>query len=328
MHTNLLTSISKVMQFVYRPAHVQLSEPPRKVFSTPDGSCLLLVGRNGVHAIHWATFGSNRGTLLDIPFIDSGSFAVTSLERRNIVYILMLDPSRAICGSVALSITSQSTEFIFRAQCSNRDGMGVVLEQKTFHNCLIDCHSDIWTRFPVVPAVERNILSSSGRFDPALAFITPRDHRRYAPYFRDLVTGFTYKTRKPTDGKLDDIKIHTSDMDSILRKPTSKWVSAFRAGAFLLEIFCLIPIHIAVTRENRFVPLKDGVLRADFERQMLGASVGRIVDNLSFGWYESVFQSYMANKVCISIFCFCFLCSNVVILQPVRVVSSLGAAHF
>ena len=267
------------------------------MFSTPDGSCLLLVGQNGVHAIHWATFGSNGGTLLDVPFIHSSSFAVTSLERRNIVYLLMLDSSRGTCGSVALLITSQSTEFIFRAQSSS-SGAGVMPEQRTFHNCLIDCHTDIWTRFPVVPAVERNILSSSGRLDPVLAFVTSRDHRRYAPYFRDLVTGFINKTRKPTDGKLDDIKIQTSNMDSILCRPASQWVSAFRAGAFLLEIFCLIPIHIAVTRENRFVPLKDGVMRADFERQLLGASVGRIVDNLSFGWYESVFQSYMANKAC------------------------------
>jgi hypothetical protein len=250
-----------------------------------------------VHAIHWATFGSNNGNILDIPLVDTSSFSVTSLERRNIVYVIMLNPSLGICQSVALVITSKSTEFVFRAQ-STGHGTSTMQNQKSFHNCLIDCHADVWTRFPVVPAVERKILSSSDHHDPVIAFITSHNHEQYAPYFRELVTTFKNKARKPTEGRLDDIHIQTPDMDSILSCPASQWVSAFRAGTFLLEVLCLIPIHIAVTRENRFVPLKDGVLRADFERRLLGASVSRIVDNLSFGWYESVFQSYMANKAC------------------------------
>jgi hypothetical protein len=236
--------------------------------------------------------------MLNIPSIQSSSLVVTSLEQRNIVYLLMLDSLRGVCASVGLLITSKSTEFIFRAQHPGHK-TGLTAEQGTLHNSLIDCHADIWTRFPVVPAVERNILSSSGRRDVVLAFVTSRDHQRFAPYFHELVINFTKTTRKPTDGKLDDIDIQTSDMDSILYRPISQWISVFRAGAFFLEILCLLPIHIALTRDNRFVPLKDGVLRADFEKQLLGASVGRIVDNLSFGWYESVFQSYMANKACV-----------------------------
>jgi hypothetical protein len=282
----------------YRPAHVEISDVLHGISSTPDGSCLLLRTQKGVRAIHWATFGSNRGTMLDIPFSNTNPFTVTSLERRNIVYMIMLNSSLGICQSVALAITSKSTEFIFRAQSTGHEA-SVNQKQRSFHNCLIDCHADVWTRFPVVPAVERNILSTSDRHDPVLAFVTSRDHQQYGPYFREVVTTFKSKARKPTEGRLDDIHIQTSDLDSILSCPVSQWVSAFTAGTFLLEILCLIPIHIAVTRENRFLPLKDGVLRADFERQLLGASVSRIVDNLSFGWYESVFQSYMANKACI-----------------------------
>jgi hypothetical protein len=75
------------------------------------------------------------------------------------------------------------------------------------------------------------------------------------------------------DGKVDDIDIQTSDMESILRRPILQWISAFRAGAFFLEILWLLPIHIALTRDNRFVPLKDSVLRADFEKALLGVWV-------------------------------------------------------
>ena len=65
----------------------------------------------------------------------------------------------------------------------------------------------------------------------------------------------------------------------------------------MVDIFCLIPIHIAIARENRFLPLKDGVWSLEAERALLGAEIGRIVDSLSFGWYESIFQSYLSTKV-------------------------------
>ncbi|KAG8749810.1 hypothetical protein FRC11_011015, partial [Ceratobasidium sp. 423] len=62
---------------------------------------------------------------------------------------------------------------------------------------------------------------------------------------------------------------------------------------------------LAVTRENRFIPLKDGVWDPEYERSLLGADIPAIVGTLSLGWYEPLLQSYMATK-------------------PVRVVSSTG----
>jgi hypothetical protein len=64
----------------------------------------------------------------------------------------------------------------------------------------------------------------------------------------------------------------------------------------MVNLLCLIPIHIAIARDNRFIPLKDGVWTPDLERSLLGVEVGRIVDFISFGWYESIFQSYMSTK--------------------------------
>ncbi|KAG1797012.1 uncharacterized protein HD556DRAFT_1233716, partial [Suillus plorans] len=43
--------------------------------------------------------------------------------------------------------------------------------------------------------------------------------------------------------------------------------------------------------------LKDGVYSTELEKSLLGADVNRIVNHLSFGWYESLFQSYMAKKL-------------------------------
>jgi len=86
----------------------------------------------------------------------------------------------------------------------------------------------------------------------------------------------------------------------------SDWnMSRYRVGEWLVKLLCLIPIHIAVCHENRFVPLADGALSSDLERSLLGAEATKIVDKLPFGWYESIFQSYLATK-------------------PVKVVSSMG----
>ena len=46
-----------------------------------------------------------------------------------------------------------------------------------------------------------------------------------------------------------------------------------------------------------FVWLKDGVYSVDVEKSLLGAEINQIVDSISFGWYKSIFQSYMADKV-------------------------------
>ena len=61
---------------------------------------------------------------------------------------------------------------------------------------------------------------------------------------------------------------------------------------------CLqIPIHIAVVQDNIFLPLKDGISSVEHKHSLLGAEVNQIVDTLSLGWYELIFQSYMAQKV-------------------------------
>jgi hypothetical protein len=78
-------------------------------------------------------------------------------------------------------------------------------------------------------------------------------------------------------------------------------VSRFRAGEWLADLLCLIPIHIAIVHENKFVPLKDGVVSAELEKSLLGAEVNKIVDSLSLGWYESILQSYWASMVSISL---------------------------
>lgn len=118
-----------------------------------------------------------------------------------------------------------------------------------------------------------------------------------------MIRDFERTTRKPTHRRLDAIRVHCIAFDEAEWDATES--STFKLGEWTVELLCLIPIHLAVARENRFVPLKDGIWNPDLEQQLLGAEVSSIIDNISLGWYESIFASYMASK-------------------PVKVISSMG----
>ncbi|KAG2076123.1 hypothetical protein BDR04DRAFT_1003889 [Suillus decipiens] len=298
------------MQF--RPATLNLIQIPTAVYSTPDGSCLITAHVLGsglmLTAYHWSTLGSSDGIPLAIPDLPLDQpLLLTSLTSRNIVHLVILDIDTQSCRSIALDITRRVTEFTFREKGAR--GGNAKPESVTAHNCLVDCHTEVWTRFPVLPAVQRETITSfSERCQRTLVFVTDLDYHTFVPHFHDLVLNFERTSKKPTGNLLKGIDISSTTYSAFHNSHLegTEWsVSKFRAGEWLAEFLCLIPIQIAVTMENRFIPLKDGVYSTQLEKSLLGADVNRIVDHLSFGWYESLFQSYMAKK-------------------PVKVVSSMG----
>lgn len=151
----------------------------------------------------------------------------------------------------------------------------------------------------------RDVISPDTRDVPSVQFVCSTASRIFRRYFKRMIQDFERVTRKPTGRKLEEIRIEALEFDDLTWNHPS--ASIFKAGEWLVELLCLIPIHIAVTRENRFVPLKDGVLDRELEQKLLGADVTQIIDAISLGWYESIFASYMASK-------------------PVKVISSMGAS--
>jgi hypothetical protein len=274
------------------------------MYSAPDGSCFLVVrdedGVQTITAYHWSTFASTQGISLALPdfpvYLDSA--ILTSIVNRNNIHLIGLDLNTRSCQSVVLDITQKATEFKFqerRSTASQRHG------NQTVHNCLIECHRDIWTRFPVVAAVKRHTITSySHRQQRTLMFVTDDHLRPFSSHFSDMISAFERTSHKPTDGELRSIVVSARPFRSFTQEflSSSDWpVSRFRAGEWLADLLCLIPIHIAITQENRFIPLKDGVVSPQLEKSLLGAEVNGIVDSLSLGWYESIFQSYWASKV-------------------------------
>ena len=288
----------------HRHAALQLSQMPLAIYSAPDGSCVLISqeadGKRTITAHHWSTFASHDGipvTLPDFP-VDLATAILTSIVNRNNIHLIGLDLDTGSCRSVVLDITRKATEFRFEERGTKRPSSH---GKPTVHNCLIDCHRDVWTRFPVVAAVRRQTITTSSQRQPkTLVFVTD-DHRQpFSSHFTDMISAFEQTSRKPTDNELAGIKVSARPFPSFTQEylSSSDWpVSRFRAGEWLVDLLCLIPIQIAITQENRFVPLKDGVLSPQMEKSLLGAEVNRIVDSLSLGWYESIFQSYWATKV-------------------------------
>ncbi len=257
-----------------------------------------------LRAYHWTSFGSPEGIKVDVPKAVLGDCVVTSLSSRENVYLVGVDLADSMLRSVAFKITRRMTAFTFKEKGGPKAGRK---EQTTSHNTLIDCHMDVWTRFPVVPAVRRETVVSSLHEQKSRIFVLNVDSTPIEPHFATLISEFKRATHKPVGDELKSIQVLALSHATFLRRYPLD-LSTFRAGEWLVELICLIPIHIAVTRDNRFLPLKDGVWSPEVERSLLGADVAKIVDSISFGWYESLFQSYMATKVPFASFsCLCTL---------------------
>ncbi|KAF8607194.1 hypothetical protein BDV93DRAFT_552935 [Ceratobasidium sp. AG-I] len=276
-------------------------------FSAPDGSCSLVVAADrgspsNLHkplAFRWTSFGSNQNGIHLAPLVhfDAGSVA-TRFEGRGRVHILTLASNHKIITSTSLQIKQKATKYSLRF----KHGKSQVSCIEPTNNSLIDCHYEVWTRFPVAPAVSRTALSPVVRRCRKLTFATFIPQDTLHDYFTQMIAIFEKTTRKPVGGALSAIAVESA---TSVGDMVSGSTSEFRLGSFIMELFCLVPLHLAISRDNRFILLKDGVWEPEYERSLLGANVHAVIDALSLGWYESLFQSYMVTK-------------------PVRVVSSMG----
>jgi hypothetical protein len=221
---------------------------------------------------------------------------------RGCIFLVSLDIDAHCMNSISIDITRKVTEFRFKEKGSTT--MSDNGSRGTLHNSIIDCHKEVWTRFPVLAAVRRRTITSlNERQQKSLTFVTEIPTQPFAAYFSELIRTFEKATRKPTGDELRRIEVSALNFELFREKVVldPNWnVSRYHVGEWLVDLLCLIPVHIAICRENRFIPLANGVFAADLERSLLGAEVNRIVDRLSFGWYESIFQSYMASQVAFS----------------------------
>ena len=240
----LITGYPTLSNYGHRPATVTLDQSPTSVHSTPDGACLLLsfaVGSKVVlKAYHWATFGSTDGIAITCPDTFTEPMVVTAMVNRESVHVMSINTSDKTCSSLALDITKKITDFTFREHGGARPSKG--RSASTLHNCLIDCHEDVWTRFPVLAAVQhQTILSSHGRCPPKLGFVVDGEehHPCVSPHFLEMKQRFHQRTHKPLSDDLKNMDVIAQSFDQFLHSPD--WdKSTFCVGEWLVNIICLV----------------------------------------------------------------------------------------
>ena len=221
-----------------------LGQPPAGVHSTPDGACLLLsfvVGSKLVlKAYHWASFGSTNGIAIVCPDTFREPLLVTAMVNRASIHVMSIDTSNMTCSSLALDITKKIADFAFREYGGVRPSKEKPLN--TLHNCLIDCHEDVWTRFPVHAAIQhQTILSSHGRCPPKIGFVLDGEehHQHIRPHFLEMKQRFRQKTQKPFSNDLKNIEVTAQDFAQFLCSP-ARDKSIFCVGEWLVNVICLV----------------------------------------------------------------------------------------
>jgi hypothetical protein len=254
---------------------------PDATFSSPDGTCLYFMNRDKesgsvqFRVYHSASFGTNQeGFDFELPSSEWASSFLTSLVSRSNAYLVTWSPSNTQLLGKRFHIRNRISEFSFRAQDRPRQNNG---GQATKHNSLLDIHAEIWTKFPVSSTITR-WSPASERETPLLRFISDSPDKAHLDYFKRLIQRFEKSTQKPTDGKLEDMKIDAISYKSLTNTGCDFEVTTYPSGKWLVELFCLIPLHLAMTSRNRFIPLANGVFSAEFERSLLGADVMQIAN--------------------------------------------------
>lgn len=264
-----------------RPASLKLPSPPQSTFSSPDGTCLYFMNRNEesgtvqFRIYHSASFGTNQdGFEFELSSSDWASSSLTSFVSRSNAYLVTWSASNTQLVGKRFHIRNRISEFSFRAQDRPRQNNG---GRATKHNSLLDIHAEIWTKFPVSSTMGRSSPASQ-RETPLLQFISNSPGKPYLDYFKRLIQQFEKSTQKPTNGKLEGIKIDAISHKSLREEGHDFEVTTYPSGKWLVELLCLIPIHLAITSGNRFIPLANGVSSAEFERSLLGADVMQIAN--------------------------------------------------
>jgi len=263
-----------------RPATYRFPVVPTSVHSLPDGTAFLALyltdGTSRLYCHHVASFGVGSGIEIDLPskFRPDETLVISGIGRKESPHGIFVDTEKTTAHSIFLHVTTKASEFAFRPESNKRMA---ATTRHSVHNSIIDCHAEVWTRYPVQAIICRETAPGTRHCPRSITFVSSRPRRAFQNYFKALVYSFEQKARKPTRRLLAETLVEVTQSSEPLEPycPTSQ----FKAGDWLVGLFCLIPIHIAITEHNRFKPLRNGVDDREFERTLLGREVTSIAQS-------------------------------------------------
>lgn len=186
----------------------------------------------------------------------------------------MTIPSLNQLLSVRLDVTNKTSDYSFKE--ANHKAV-LALKNSSRHGALVECHSDVWTKFPVKSTISRR---SPAQYPAprSIMFVASGALDRFERRFRQMIRKFEQNTQKPTGDSLKLINVISMLHEDARDYDHFQEATVYPTGRWLVELICLIPLHLAVATGNRFVPLKDGIVSADFERDLLGADIFQIAE--------------------------------------------------
>ncbi|CAG8439902.1 6328_t:CDS:2 [Acaulospora colombiana] len=133
------------------------------------------------------------------------------------------------------------------------------------------------------------------------------DREGYEEKLRDYVENMFEDLKRSTKKPADALKIFQTDImtfSDLDLNDNTFWrnkSSNIKLGEWLIQLSCLIPIQIAISRNNIFKPLLNGLASDDNMMDDIGSDGGFHIDiiaqNISFGWYEGIFKHFGDRQV-------------------------------
>ncbi|KAJ3115004.1 hypothetical protein HDU96_001355 [Phlyctochytrium bullatum] len=212
---------------------------------------------------------------------------VGKMDRRKIISIL---GDEAVLVDRPLMTVSYDTELEY------------VIEQRSGSNSLLNVYQRMYTKFPIQSCVEKEAkdtydtcadlrISSLPEelFEASASAEELSKFQKYATsYFKSSFADLkrtTSKNIKPIAG-FEVVVKRQSEFQRTFFESCCKLETPVSFSEWLLAIFCLIPIQIAMANDNRFVPLSNGIVSSDINQE----DTASIAENISFGWYESILE--------------------------------------
>ncbi|CAG8505503.1 11510_t:CDS:10 [Funneliformis caledonium] len=217
--------------------------------------------------------------------VHNGEFIVLMGERFSVMDVLS-DTKLKIAGN-------------FKTISGFDNWMDFRIEPKSKLNGLIDAYKLMFEKYPVDSCVDpeqNRPLNLKIVLDLENNDNIEEYDEKFKEYISEIFKDLKSSTKKPSTvlKKFSTSVITFKELD-IKNVKFQKYSSKYKLGDWIIQLCCLIPIQIAVARNNLFLPLRDGLF-SNVEFDGLG-HVNNIAENISFGWYEGIFKHFGDKKV-------------------------------
>ncbi|RGB38368.1 hypothetical protein C1646_755794 [Rhizophagus diaphanus] len=213
---------------------------------------------------------------------------------KNGEYIVILGEKYSVLE--VLSDTELKIDGNFKQKNGLDKWMEFRIEPKTKLNGLIDAYGLMFERYPVESCIDPE---QNRPLSLKIVLDFDNDIEKYGKRFEDYIIEMFKNLKRSTKKPSSTLEEFTTSVITFQKldvenaKFQKKFSPECQLGEWIIQLCCLIPIQIAVTKDNLFQPLRDGLSSNDG----YGLYVDGIVKNISFGWYEGIFKHFGDKKV-------------------------------